>query len=221
MKRVMIIGPNGVGKTKMAYDLARKCSGEIVNLDRTYLYKGFPITTGLQDTLKEKDVIRHLYELLEPFEESPPAARFAGSVLNAAQDIIGRGWVAIAEGGSTVYVPYLLEMNAKQRFFDQIIGLRFPEGYRIESDYRARIDQAFDEGLVEELNAGLSKYHESFLIKECHFAVPTIKYIGGEISLADAKEEILIRCLAYQKRQLSLFSKYSQVNWIKISGSDY
>lgn len=209
-RRIMVIGPNGVGKTKFAYELARKNNGEIINLDRTYLYKGFPIATGLYDTLKEKGVPRHLYEILEPQEESLSKECFSEVVSGKIEDIISRGKFAVAEGGSTVYVPNLLKNN----YFDQVIGLRFPENYDFKSKYKSRIEQAFTDGLSEELRKNISLYENSFLIKECHFAVPTIRYLRGKISLAAAKEEILLRCTAYHDRQMKLFLQFPNINWV-------
>ncbi len=60
-KAVIIVGPTGVGKTKVAFELARRVgTGEVVNLDKIYTYRGFPISSGLSDTIKEKGVKRHL-----------------------------------------------------------------------------------------------------------------------------------------------------------------
>ena len=213
----MIIGPNGVGKTKLAYELARRNNGAIINLDRTYLYKRFPITTGLQDTLSEQGVPRHLYELLEPDEASYSAEDFTALVDQSSGAIQASGCLAVAEGGSTLYVPHLLKLNAQSKRFKHIIGLRFPQQYDVASKYRQRIDQAFEEGLPEELAANLQIYRNSFLIKECHFAVPTVRYLDGHLSLRDAKEEVLQRCLDYKDRQLKLFEGYPEIRWVDVA----
>lgn len=214
---LMILGPNGSGKTKIAFELARRHGGEIINLDRTYLYRGFPVTTGLQDTLQETGVPRHLYEILPPEEKSFPAEVFSQMVAQKRQEILSRGALPIAEGGSSVYVPALLELNANQKSFRHVIGLRFAEGYDIATKYRARIDRAFDEGLAEELSANAARYEASYLIRECHFAVPTVRYLRGELSLKAAKEEILRRCLEYHDSQLGHFLNYPGVQWVEVS----
>jgi tRNA A37 N6-isopentenylltransferase MiaA len=211
---IMIIGPNGVGKTDFAYDLARQNNGEVINLDRAYLYQGFPITTGLQDTLRQQGVRRHLYEMLEANEPSFAADDFVDMVINSSSEILKRGCVPVAEGASTLYVPALLEADSKSKIFKHIIGLRFPKGIDIKSKYRARIEEAFKSGLVEELSSNLHCYENSFLLKECHFSVPTVKYLKGLITLNEAKDEILERCLEYKDRQLQLFAKYTQIQWL-------
>ena len=215
---ILIIGPNGVGKTKIAYELARRYGGEIINLDRTYLYKHFPIATGLEDALKEQGVTRHLYELLEPLEESYSANEYSEIVGETVSQILRSGKLPIAEGASTFYVPAILKLNSKRKLFKNIIGLRFSANDNIEKKYLHRIDQAFREGLVQELEANLPKYKNSFIAKECHSAVPTIRYMNGHLNLSEAKEEILKRCLEYKDRQMKLFSSYSEIKWIEADG---
>jgi tRNA A37 N6-isopentenylltransferase MiaA len=214
-KSIMIIGPNGAGKTKIAFELARRLGGEIVNLDRTYLYKHFPIVTGFQDTKQERGVKRHLYEILEPEEPSFSAADFAKLLIAKKNEIQERGMFSIAEGASTHYVPELIKLNRTQRLFDLIIGVRFPEGEDPSSKYRKRIGQAFDDGMVEELIGNMNLYEKSYLIKDCHAAVPTVDYLRGACTLEEAKQEILRRCLKYGDYQLSLFSGLEDVRWIE------
>lgn len=214
---VMIIGPNGVGKTKQAYELARRQKGEVINLDRTYLYRGFPITTGLQDTLSEVGVLRHFYEVLEPHEKSFGREEFSRMVEQRCSDIVKWGGLPIAEGASTLYVTDLLKTNAKRKIFKHIIGLKFGDESDIERKYRRRIDQAFADGLAEELSTKRSAFESSYLIKDCHFAVPTIDYLDGKLSLVDAKERILDRCLKYKDLQMSLFSQAPEIKWIDVT----
>ena len=214
---IMIIGPSGTGKTKIAYELARKNNGAVINLDRAYLYKRFPIATGLQDTLMEQNVPRYLYELLEPDEPSYSADVFAKMVDRVSSEVLASGKLPIVEGGSTIYVPALLALNAEKNLFDHVIGLKFPAEFEIAGRYRQRIDQAFKDGLVEELAAHLTEYRDSYLIKECHAAVPTVRYLDGELSLDDAKSEILKRALNYKDRQMNLFLGFPNIHWMDVS----
>ena len=80
MKAITIIGPNGVGQTAIAFELARRLGGEVINLDKIYLFKYFPISSGLSDTLREKDIQIHLYELLEPDQDIIPGNVYAEMV---------------------------------------------------------------------------------------------------------------------------------------------
>lgn len=215
-KAIMIIGPTGTGKTKIAFELARRNRGAIVNLDRTYLYRKFPITTGMQDALNEHGVKRYLYELLDPCQASFTPVQFNELVANAVRVIQSTRDISIAEGGSTQYVPALLESNTVSRLFSHIIGIKLPNGTDPSSRYKDRIDQAFDDGLVDEIRNNLPAYQKSYLIKECHSAIPTIHYLKGELSLEEAKAEILKRLLDYQHHQYAIFSKHPNVQWIDV-----
>lgn len=214
MGHVMIIGPTGSGKTKIAYEWARRHKGELVNLDRAYLYRHFRIATGLQDAIKETGVNRHLYELLEPVEPSLSSLHFLELVESTVKRLENSKKLVVAEGGSTQYVPALLEDSRYSGLFKHIIGVRCPLTNEYIEKYILRIEQAFEEGLAAEIERNLDLYHQSYLIKECHGAVPTVKYLTGELTLQQAKNEILERSLAYRSRQMSIFEQFSNVKWI-------
>ena len=211
---VMIIGATGSGKTKIAFELARRRKGEIVNLDRAYLYRGFRIATGLQDAIKEHGVKRHLYELLDPIEPSFPPAQFIQLVEHTVKQVESFNRLAIAEGGSTQYIPALLEQNSQRKIFKHVLGIRCHLTDEHIQKYILRIEQAVDDGLVQEIAANMKAYQESFLIQECHGAIPIVKYLEGRISLQQAKTEILERSLAYKTRQSAMFERLPGVQWI-------
>ena len=57
MKNVIcIVGPTGVGKTKLSIELAKKLNGEVINADSTQVYKGMDIATA-KVTKEEKENI--------------------------------------------------------------------------------------------------------------------------------------------------------------------
>ena len=45
-KVIVIIGPTGVGKTKLSVQLAKKINGEIINADSMQVYKELDIGTA-------------------------------------------------------------------------------------------------------------------------------------------------------------------------------
>ena len=56
---IAIVGPTGVGKTKMSIELAKKYNGIIINADAMQVYKGLDIGTA-KIKEEEKDGIEHL-----------------------------------------------------------------------------------------------------------------------------------------------------------------
>lgn len=212
---VAIIGPNTVGKTAVASELARRVGGEVINLDKVYLFRHFPISSGLADALKEKGVKRHLYELLEPDENIIPAKEYANMLRTTSEEILGRGALPILEGGSTTYVPAFFEENQRKAFCDPIIGLRPASNIDHRERIVRRIEIALKDGVVDEIAQGLKKYRNTLFMTDGHFAIPLVRYLDGKIDLETAKEQIVELTLQYAKRQREMFSQYPDVIWLE------
>ena len=43
---IVVVGPTGVGKTKLGVELALRLGGEVVNADSMQVYAGLPIATN-------------------------------------------------------------------------------------------------------------------------------------------------------------------------------
>ncbi len=66
---ICIVGPTGVGKTKMSVELAKKYQGIIINCDSMQVFKQLDIGTA-KVTEEEKEGIPHyLFDIKEPTEE--------------------------------------------------------------------------------------------------------------------------------------------------------
>jgi len=66
---ICIVGPTGVGKTKMSVELAKKYQGIIINCDSMQVFKKLDIGTA-KVTEEEKEGIPHfLFDIKEPTEE--------------------------------------------------------------------------------------------------------------------------------------------------------
>ena len=65
---LVIVGPTGVGKTKLSIKLAKKYNGIIVNADSMQVYKNLDIGTA-KITEEEKEGISHyLFDIVSPNE---------------------------------------------------------------------------------------------------------------------------------------------------------
>ena len=61
MKKIIgIVGPTGVGKTKLSIELAKKLEGEIINCDATQVYKGLDIATAKVTVEEMEGIVHHL-----------------------------------------------------------------------------------------------------------------------------------------------------------------
>ena len=64
-KIIVIVGPTGVGKTKLSVKLAKKIKGEIINADSMQVYSGLDIGTAkIKEVEKEIIIIRIITPLI-------------------------------------------------------------------------------------------------------------------------------------------------------------
>ena len=107
-KLIAIIGPTGIGKTKLAIQLALLYNGEIVNADSRQIYRFMDIGTA-KPTGEELALIpHHLVDIIEPDNEFS-LAEYQRLADDAIQDIQRRGKIPFLVGGSGLYVWSVLE----------------------------------------------------------------------------------------------------------------
>jgi tRNA dimethylallyltransferase len=104
---VVIVGPTGAGKTRLALALAAKVGGEIVSADSQQVYRGMDIGTGKATADERARVPHHLLDVVEPDDEMT-AARFVEHADRAIAALAARGVPAILCGGTGLYVRALL-----------------------------------------------------------------------------------------------------------------
>ncbi len=106
-KLVIILGPTGVGKSEVAFQIALNVNGEIINADSQQVYRYMNIGTAKPALEKRKRVPHHLIDIMDPDEEFN-AALFRQMALRIAQEIWSRGKEAIVCGGTGLYIKALL-----------------------------------------------------------------------------------------------------------------
>jgi tRNA dimethylallyltransferase len=104
---VVIVGPTGAGKTRLALALAERVGGEVVSCDSQQVYIGMDIGTGKVSAADRARVPHHLLDVVRP-DEDMTAARFVALADRAIADIAARGRAVIVCGGTGLYVRTLL-----------------------------------------------------------------------------------------------------------------
>jgi tRNA dimethylallyltransferase len=104
---VVIVGPTGAGKTRLALALAERVGGEVVSADSQQVYVGMDIGTGKVPPVQRARVPHHLLDVLRP-DEDMTAARFVGLADAAIADAGARGRPIVVCGGTGLYVRALL-----------------------------------------------------------------------------------------------------------------
>lgn len=66
---IVIVGPTGVGKTKLSIELAKKLNGEIINGDSTQVYRGLDIATAKVTKEETENIPHHLFDIKDIIED--------------------------------------------------------------------------------------------------------------------------------------------------------
>jgi len=109
MSRLLaVVGPTGVGKSRLALDLAQAFDGEIVSADSRQVYRYMDIGTA-KPTKKELSLIpHHLINIINP-DEDFSLAQYQQLAYKAIEDIQKRDKLSILVGGSGLYVWAVLD----------------------------------------------------------------------------------------------------------------
>jgi len=104
---IVIAGPTGAGKSRLALRLAEALGGEIVNYDSVQVYRGFDIGSAKPSAEERAAVPHHLFDVVEAGEEFN-AADYARLARAACEEIDARGHRAVLAGGTFFYLRALL-----------------------------------------------------------------------------------------------------------------
>lgn len=104
---IVVCGPTGSGKTKLAIDLAKTFDGEIISADSIAIYKGLDIGTA-KPTKEEKSLaVHHMIDVIEPDKEFS-VAEYKDLARKILFDAVSRGKTPIICGGTGYYIDALL-----------------------------------------------------------------------------------------------------------------
>ncbi len=102
-----IVGPTGVGKTKLSIELAKKLNGEIINADSTQVYRKMNIGTAKVTEEEKEGIPHHLFDIRN-MDEDYTVYDYQKDARNCIEDIIKRGKTPILVGGTGLYIKACL-----------------------------------------------------------------------------------------------------------------
>ena len=102
-KVICIVGPTGVGKTKLSIELAKKLNGEIINGDSTQVYKGMDIATAKVTNEEKENIPHHLFDIKE-ITENYTVYDYQKDCRLKIEEIQNRGNIPIIVGGTGLYI---------------------------------------------------------------------------------------------------------------------
>lgn len=104
----VIVGPTGIGKSRLAFELAQEVGGEIVVADSRQVYRMLDIATNKPPAEYRNRVRYHMIDFVDP-ASSFNVAEYASGARAAIGEILERGHLPIVEGGTMLYVEALTE----------------------------------------------------------------------------------------------------------------
>lgn len=104
----ILVGPTGVGKSELAFHLAKRLGAEILSADAFQVYKGLEIGTAQPSKEWRKEIPHHLVGIRDPRQgwNAVEFAKEAGKIIDEAQR---RDKLLIVVGGSGFYIRALVE----------------------------------------------------------------------------------------------------------------
>ncbi|XP_019193471.1 PREDICTED: tRNA dimethylallyltransferase 9 [Ipomoea nil] len=106
-KVIVISGPTGAGKSKLALELAKRLNGEIISADSVQVYRGLDIGSAKPSLSERKEVPHHLIDILHPSEDYS-VGKFFEDARQATRDVLDRGRVPIVAGGTGLYLRWFV-----------------------------------------------------------------------------------------------------------------
>ena len=103
----IIAGPTAVGKSLIAFYLAKRINGEIVNCDSVQLYKYMDVGSAKPPEEEMHKIRHHLYSIVEP-DYNMTVATYQKLALTVIDDILSRGKTPIVCGGTGLYLNSIL-----------------------------------------------------------------------------------------------------------------
>lgn len=100
---IVICGPTGSGKSKLAYNLCERFNGEVVSADSIAIYRGLDIGSAKPTEDELSRLRHHMINVADPKEDFS-VAQYREGGRAAVEDIFSRGKVPVVCGGTGYYI---------------------------------------------------------------------------------------------------------------------
>jgi tRNA dimethylallyltransferase len=234
---IVIVGETASGKSALALELAERYNGEIICADSRTVYKGMDIGTAKPTPEERTRVAHHILDVIEP-DQTFTAADFKRLANEAIDDISLRGKLPIMVGGTGLYIDAVLfdygfapsdaprnpqnprhldkaqpRLKQELRPNTLVLGLRLDRELLIKR-VEGRVEMMIEAGFADEVRR---------LSKQDGWEAPALQapgyksfreYLGGTISLDEAKALFIKSHLQLARRQRTWFKRNKSIHWL-------
>ena len=106
-KIIVIVGPTGVGKTRLSVKLAKKLKGEIINADSMQVYKNLDIGTAKIKEVEKEKIKHYLFDICDVYKNYT-IFNYQKDARKAISEITRKRKIPIFVGGSGLYIKAAL-----------------------------------------------------------------------------------------------------------------
>ncbi|XBI42459.1 tRNA dimethylallyltransferase 9-like [Triticum dicoccoides] len=106
-KVIVISGPTGAGKSRLALEVARRLGGEIISADSVQVYRSLDVGSAKPSASEMSMVPHHLIDIMHACDDYS-AGMFFHDARAATQDVLGRGSVPVVAGGTGLYLRWFI-----------------------------------------------------------------------------------------------------------------
>ena len=111
---IVIVGPTGIGKTKLSIELAKKLNAEIINGDSVSIYKKLDIGSAKPTEEERENIPHHLFDIKE-VTESYTVFDYQKDVRKKIEELTKKNKRIIIVGGTGLYIKAALyDYNFKE-----------------------------------------------------------------------------------------------------------
>lgn len=140
---IVILGPTGVGKTRLGIKLAHEFNGEIIGADSRQIYRYMDIGTAKPTPKQTALVPHHLIDIVEP-DDNLTLAEYQEQAYAAIDALHERGKLPLLVGGTGQYITAVVEGWSIPRV---------PPNFELRAEYEAFANEHGPEALHARLHA--------------------------------------------------------------------
>ena len=171
-KIICIVGPTGIGKTKLSISLAKLLNGEIINADSTQIYKGLDIATAKVKDDEKEGIIHHLIDIKD-INEDYTVYDYQKDCRNKIKEILDKKKVPIIVGGTGLYIKAALynyeftleevkndySMYSNDELYEKLLELE--PNTKVHKNNRKRVERTLDKYSNNSVNVGVFQIKET------------------------------------------------------------